>query len=139
MKQSNRNLIIKYQYRLESRHLEKFSEVSAETQNLDSKINDSNLQRMELKMDLKRLIQHNSDKIAHLRVHATNMEKFEAMTKTKIEEIIFKIKTNRQEAQERDEGVERRMTTKVERLERKSDDRFEILQKGECAQNLSSI
>lgn len=115
---------------LEDRHLSKFNSAAEMSNQIDSRVSETNNVMFEMKMDLKRLIQHNTDKISQLKVHANAVDKFEEITKRKIEEIVTKARENRNEAQERDEALERRVGLKLDRLKSQSDEKFELLQKG---------
>jgi hypothetical protein len=115
---------------IENRHLLKFDNASKTSELIDHKLNSTNQKMMELKQELKRLIQFNTDKISHLKVHASAVDKFEEMTKRKIEDIGARIKTNRIEAQDNDQALERRLTTRFDRFENKTEEKFTIIQKG---------
>ena len=91
---------------------------------------DTNQNIIKLKGDFKRLIQHNSEKIANLNTHTSDIDKFNIMTKKKIEELFIKIKDSNMQAQERSEGVERRITTKLERFKDQTEQKFDHLRDG---------
>lgn len=111
----------------------KFDGASKTSELIDHKLNDTKQRMMDLKQELKRLIQHNTDKISHLKVHATAVDKFEEMTKRKVEDIVARMKTNQIESHDNDKALERRLSTKFERFESKTEEKFEIIQKGKLA------
>jgi len=115
---------------LEKKHLLKFDDASDTSKNISSQLQNTNNTISELNEEVKRLTQANTDKISHLKVHASHMDKFEDATKLKIEDILSKIRDNRTEAKERDEGVERKINSKFDRFKTQTEEKFSILQKG---------
>ncbi|CAI2384563.1 unnamed protein product [Moneuplotes crassus] len=111
---------------LEARHEDKFNNVSTESQALEEKILETNQKLRTSKGELRRLINHNIDKISILNTRSIEVEKFNNTTKKKIDEIFEKIKDTRSEAQERAEAVERRVLSKFDKFKDITEQKFNI-------------
>ena len=101
--------------KLEKRHLDKFEAVSNRESRIETSIQDAFRLIDSTDAELKKMIHSNSDKIAHLKAHAAAVDKFEENTKKKIDEIVSKMKEYRQEAIDRDDGLERKIMNKLDR------------------------
>lgn len=115
---------------LEARHEDKFEKEAKEAQVLEEKILETNQKLRTSKGELKRLINHNTDKISSLNNKSNDMEKFNNTTKKKIDEIFEKIKDARSEGQERAEAVERRVLSKFDKFKDVTEQRFNITNNG---------
>ena len=114
---------------LENRHLKKFDSVSDRESEIESTIEKNKKLMEESDFEIKKLIQSNADKISHLKAHAAMVDRFEESTKKKIDEIISKMKEYRQEAIDRDEGLERKIGNKMDRHKKQTEEKFELLNK----------
>lgn len=115
---------------LESSHLDKFDDHAKISKGIDSRVTDTISRILELKDDTKRMVQYNSDKISQLKVHAGEVDKFQDITKRKIEEIIQRVKDTNIDSKERDEAIERRVNSKHDKFKDITDQRFDKLRDG---------
>ena len=114
---------------LEKQHLAKFDAVSDRESKIEFNIEETNKLMGESDNELKKMILANGDKIAHLKAHAAAVDKFEEITKKKIDEIVSKMKEYRQEAIDRDDGLERKIGNKLDRHKKQTEEKFEQIQK----------
>jgi hypothetical protein len=115
---------------IESRNQDNLGDQIQISKKIDNRVNDTITKIFELRADMKNLINHNTDKIAQVKIQLRDLDKVNDLTNLRIEELIQQIKTNYLDSRERDDAVERRITSKHDNFKDLAEQRFNKLQRG---------